>query len=64
MYWYSMSGAVRTLLDHFFSPVRKNELSGRKLAFLFQSADPEQWMLNDDDWTMKKFADDASDTIQ
>lgn len=57
MYWYSMSGAMRTLLDRFFGPVKKDELSGRKLVFLFQGADPEQWMLDAGDYTMKKFAE-------
>ncbi|WP_033165279.1 NAD(P)H-dependent oxidoreductase [Clostridium sp. KNHs205] len=56
VYWHNMSGAVRTLLDRFYGPVSQGELHGRKLFFLFQGAAPEKWMLENSEYTMKRFA--------
>lgn len=56
VYWHNMSGAVRNLLDRFYGPVGQGELSGRKLAFLFQGAAPETWMLEKAEYTMNRFA--------
>lgn len=56
VYWHSMSGAVRTLLDRFYGPVQQDELEGRKLFFLFQGADPTKQMLEFGEYTMSRFA--------
>lgn len=56
VYWHSMCGAVRNLLDRFYGPVSPGALSGRKLAFVFQGAAPEPWMLEKGEYTMSRFA--------
>ncbi len=56
VYWHNICGSVRDLLDRFYGPVEQGELSGRSLFFLFQGADPEKWMLEAGEYTMKRFA--------
>jgi multimeric flavodoxin WrbA len=56
VYWHNMSGMVRSLLDHFYGPVSEGELSGRRLFFIYQGAAPEDWMLRDGEYTMRRFA--------
>ena len=36
--------------------IKKGDLFGRKLYFVFQGAAPEQWMLEAGEYTMKRFA--------
>ena len=56
LYWHSMSGAIRNVLDRFYGKVDESELLGRKLYFVFQGAAPEKWMLDAGEYTMKRFA--------
>lgn len=56
VYWHSMCGAVRNLLDRFYGPVSQDELKGKKLYFLFQGAAPTRQMLEAGDYTMGRFA--------
>ena len=56
VYWHSMSGAVRNLIDRFYGPVSQGALSGRKFVFLFQGAAPEKWMMEKAEYTMSRFA--------
>ena len=56
VYWHNMCGAVRNLLDRFYGPVSPGALSGKTLAFVFQGAAPEPWMLEKGAYTMKRFA--------
>lgn len=56
LYWHNICGAIRTLLDRFYGPVKQGELRGRKLIFLFQGAAPEKWMLEAGNYTMNRFA--------
>lgn len=56
VYWHSMCGAVRNLIDRFYGPVEQGALKGRKLVFLFQGATPENWMLEKAEYTMSRFA--------
>lgn len=56
VYWHNMCGLIRNLLDRFYGPISEGELSGRKLAFLFQGAAPEAWMLEKAEYTMRRFA--------
>ena len=36
--------------------IQQNELSGKKMYFLFQGAAPEKWMMEAGEYTMKRFA--------
>lgn len=56
VYWHSICGAVRNLIDRFYGPVRQGALAGRKFVFLFQGAVPEPWMLEKAEYTMSRFA--------
>lgn len=56
VYWHSMCGSVRNLIDRFYGPVSQGALSGRKFVFLFQGAAPEPWMLEKAEYTMSRFA--------
>ena len=56
LYWHSMSGMVRNLIDRFYGPVEEGSFEGRKLVFLFQGAAPEKWMLENGNYTMERFA--------
>ena len=56
LYWHNICGSVRNVLDRFYGKVKSDELSGRKLYFVFQGAAPEQWMLEAGEYTMKRFA--------
>ncbi len=56
LYWHNICGAVRDLLDRFYGPVAYNSFGGTKLAFLFQGAAPEKWMLEAGEYTMSRFA--------
>lgn len=55
VYWYSLSGQLRTLLDRFYGPVEEGGMSGKDLVFLFQGHAPTQDMLNWGEHTMKGF---------
>ncbi len=56
LYWHNICGSVRNMLDRFYGLVEEGALSGRTLYFLFQGADPEKWMLEAGEYTMKRFA--------
>ena len=56
VYSHNICGAIRNVLDRFYGHVETGEFSGRKLAFVFQGAAPEKWMLEAGDYTMSRFA--------
>ena len=58
LYWHNICGAVRNLLDRFYGPVEAGSLHGQ-IAFLFQGAAPEKWMLEAGEYTMRRFAANA-----
>lgn len=55
VYWHNMCGSIRNLIDRFYGPIREGELLGRKLAFIFQGAAPEPWMMEKAEYTMSRF---------
>ena len=56
VYWHNICGSVRNMLDRFYGNVDEDELTGRKLFFIFQGAGPEKWMLEAGEYTMRRFA--------
>lgn len=56
LYWHSMSGAVRNLLDRSYGTVSKEMFDGKKLYFLFQGASPTKEQLAAGDYTMGRYA--------
>lgn len=56
LYWHSMSGAVRNLLDRFYMHVDESLLKGKDMYFVFQGYAPTQSQLEAGDYTMNRFA--------
>lgn len=56
LYWHSMSGAARNLLDRSYGAVTDKMLGGKKLYFLFQGASPTKEQLAAGDYTMGRYA--------
>lgn len=56
VYWHNICGSVRNMLDRFYGKIAENELSGRKLYFIYQGAAPEKWMIEAGEYTVKRFA--------
>ncbi|MDE5881925.1 MAG: flavodoxin family protein [Muribaculaceae bacterium] len=55
VYWHSMTGQFRTLLDRIYESPLRGSLSGKSLIFIFQGAGPSHEMLAAGDYTMKIF---------
>lgn len=57
LYWHSMSGSVRNLLDRFYETVDENLLQGKDMYFVFQGYAPTPQQLAAGEYTMKRFAE-------
>ena len=55
MYWHSMCGAVRNLLDRTYGELSENIFSDKKLYFIFQGAAPTKEQLNAGNYTMERY---------
>lgn len=55
VYWHSMTGQFRTLLDRIYDSPWKHRLRGKDLYFLFQGAAPSSAMLEAGNYTMRIF---------
>lgn len=56
LYWHSMSGAIRNLLDRFYLNVSEELLKGKDLYFVFQGYAPTKEQLAAGEYTMQRFA--------
>lgn len=56
LYWHSMSGAVRNLLDRSYGVIDEKEFQGKKLFFVFQGASPTKEQLAAGDYTVGRYA--------
>lgn len=56
LYWHSMSGAIRNLLDRFYGNVSEDLLKGKDLYFVFQGYAPTVQQMEAGEYTMKRFA--------
>lgn len=57
VYWHSMTGALRTVLDRAYGFVPNGHFKGKQLIFIFQGAAPTKEQLAAADYTMGRFAD-------
>lgn len=57
LYWHSMSGPIRNLLDRFYETVDENLLQGKDMYFVFQGYAPTPQQLAAGEYTMKRFAE-------
>lgn len=55
VYWHSMTGQFRTLLDRIYESSYKHRLKGKNLYFIFQGAAPSSVMLEAGNYTMGIF---------
>lgn len=55
VYWHSMTGQYRALLDRIYESPLKHQLKGKDLCFLFQGAAPSSAMLEAGNYTMAIF---------
>lgn len=55
VYWHSMTGQFRTLLDRIYESQKKRMLAGKTLFFIFQGAGPSATMLEAGNYTMGIF---------
>ena len=56
LYWHSMSGAIRNLIDRFYGHVNESLLAGKDMYFIFQGYAPTSEQLAAGEYTMKRFA--------
>lgn len=56
LYWHSMSGAVRNLLDRSYGVLSEKDFQGKKLFFVFQGASPTKEQLAAGDYTTGRYA--------
>lgn len=45
VYWHNLSGMVRNLLDRLHGALDHRRFNGKRLAFLYQGAAPDPWMI-------------------
>lgn len=57
LYWHNMSGMLRNLLDRFYGSIASGSFQGKMLIFLLQGAAPQAWMLEQSEYTMRRFAE-------
>ena len=56
VYWHNMSGILRNLLDRCHEEVGHSELTGKRLFMVYQGIAPEDWMIEDVEYTISRFA--------
>lgn len=56
LYWHSMSGAVRNLLDRSYGTIAKDAFAGKNLYFIFQGAAPTKEQLAAGEYTIGRYA--------
>ena len=56
LYWHSMSGAIRNILDRFYGYVDESLLQGKDMYFVFQGYAPTKEQLAAGEYTMSRFA--------
>lgn len=56
LYWHSMSGAIRNVLDRFYGNVDESLLQGKDMYFIFQGYAPTKEQLASGNYTMSRFA--------
>ena len=56
LYWHSMSGAVRNLLDCSYGTIAKEAFVGKNLYFIFQGAAPTKEQLAAGEYTIGRYA--------
>ena len=56
IYWHSMCGVLRNLLDRSYGGLSRGMFGGKKLYFIFQGAAPTKEQLTAGSYTMGRYA--------
>ena len=56
LYWHSMSGSVRNLLDRSYGVVSEETFQGKKMFFVFQGASPTKEQMEAGNYTVGRYA--------
>lgn len=56
VYWHNICASVRTFLERFYGFVEPHSFNGKQFFFLYQGAEPTKMMIDDGEYTMKRFA--------
>lgn len=56
LYWHSMSGSVRNLLDRSYGVVSEETFQGKKMFFVFQGASPTKEQMAAGNYTVGRYA--------
>lgn len=56
LYWHSMSGSVRNLLDRSYGVVSEENFQGKKMFFVFQGASPTKEQMAAGNYTVGRYA--------
>lgn len=56
VYWHNICASMRSLMERFYGYVDETVFSGKRLFFLYQGGGPTQKMLDDGEYTMRRFA--------
>lgn len=56
VYWHNICASVRTLMERFYGYVPEGTFKGKRLFFLYQGAAPTKMMIEDGEYTMKRFS--------
>lgn len=57
VYWHTICASVRALMERFYGTVEEGSFRGKQFFFLYQGAAPTQKMLDDGEYSMKRFAE-------
>lgn len=57
VYWHNICASVRTLMERFYGHIDDGHFGGRKFFFVYQGAAPTKMMIDDGEYSMKRFAE-------
>lgn len=56
VYWHNICASMRTLMERFYGYVPETVFEGKRLFFVYQGASPTKMMLDDGEYTMRRFS--------
>lgn len=56
VYWHNICASVRGFIERFYGPVSAGTFKGKKFFFLYQGGAPTRMMIENGEYTMKRFA--------
>lgn len=56
VYWHNICASLRTFMERLYDVANADTFKGKQLFFLYQGAGPSKKMIDDGEYTMKRFA--------